>query len=129
MHKYDGTSFHHVDDNFGPNPGSDKKRLSLTQETDDPSTWIWTSADSMFLNLINEAHQRNIKIVIDGVFNHSGTTFFAFRDLQINQMNSIYADWYDVKQWDNPDTEENEFDYKGWCDELSLCLCHVGFFY
>jgi glycosidase len=120
MHKYDGTSFHHVDDNFGPDPDRDKKKLREAGETDDPMTWIWTSADSLFLRLIKEAHTRNIRIVIDGVFNHTGTQFFAFQDLRRNQIRSKYADWYDVKTWDNPATAEDEFEYKGWWDVKTL---------
>jgi cyclomaltodextrinase len=114
LHKYDGSSYHHIDDNFGSNPTADKKRLEEANETEDPATWIWTSADSVFLELIKEAHKRDIKIVIDGVFNHTGQAFFAFKDIRKNQANSKYANWYDVISWDNPETPENEFDFKGW---------------
>jgi cyclomaltodextrinase / maltogenic alpha-amylase / neopullulanase len=113
-HKYDATSYHHIDDNFGPNPRDDKKRLSESKETGDPSTWIWTKADSTFLYLIKEAHKRNIKIVIDGVFNHSGPDFFAFKDIVENGKNSSYVDWYTIKSWDDPATPEDEFDYDCW---------------
>lgn len=114
LHKYDGASYHHIEDNFGPNPAEDKRRIALANETDDPDTWIWTKADSTFLKLIKEAHKRDIKIVIDGVFNHTGTAFFAFKDIVEEQQKSIYAEWYDVIEWDDPDTEKNEFDHKGW---------------
>jgi len=114
LHKYDATSYHHIDDNFGPNPDNDKKRLEATNETGDPSTWIWTKADSTFLELIKEAHKRNIKIVIDGVFNHSGPEFFAFKDIVENGKNSNYVDWYTIKSWDDPNTPEDEFDYDCW---------------
>ena len=120
LHKYDGASFHHIDDNFGLNPDRDKQRLAIAQETDDPKTWIFTSADSVFLDLIKEAHNRNIRIVIDGVFNHTGTEFFAFKDIQKNGAASRYADWYDVTSWDDPNTEKNEFDYKGWWGNKGL---------
>ncbi|MCB0283038.1 MAG: alpha-glucosidase C-terminal domain-containing protein [Calditrichae bacterium] len=120
LHKYDGSTFHHIDDNFGRNPQSDRDRLAAAHETDNPQSWIWTSADSVFLQLISQAHKKNIRIVIDGVFNHTGTEFFAFSDLQKNGQNSIYADWYDVISWDNPETDKNEFDYKGWYGHKSL---------
>lgn len=81
MHKYDGSNYHHIDDNFGPDSAGDKARLAKAQETDDPKTWIWTSADKTFLQLVQEAHKRNIKVVIDGVFNHTGRAFFAFKDI------------------------------------------------
>ena len=114
LHKYDGSSFHHIDDNFGPAPERDKRRIAAANETEDPGTWIWTSADSTFLRLIREAHNRDIRIVIDGVFNHSGVEFFAMQDLMEHGKESRYSHWYEVTSWDNPSTPENEFDYEGW---------------
>ena len=46
--------------------------------------------------LVNECHKRNIKIVFDAVFNHSGDDFFAFKDLIERGENSKYKDWYIV---------------------------------
>lgn len=114
LHKYDAAMYHHIDDNFGPAPQRDKTRIAKANENENPSSWIWTSADSTFLRLIEEAHKRGIKIVIDGVFNHTGVEFFAMKDLQKNGKNSRYANWYEVKSWDDPSTPENEFDYEGW---------------
>lgn len=114
LHKYDGATFHHIDNNFGRDSRGDLRRLATARETEDPSTWIWTSADSVFLELIHEAHKRHIRIVIDGVFNHTGTAFFAFKDVLEKGKASRYADWYDVTAWDDPETPTNEFDYKGW---------------
>ncbi len=112
LHKYDGNSFHHIDPNFGPNPEGDLALIA--KETADPDTWVWTSADSLFLTLIREAKARGMHIVIDGVFNHSGRDFFAFDDLRRNQEKSPYKDWYMVEQFDNPATDTSEFKYKGW---------------
>ncbi len=120
LHKYDGSTYHHIDNNFGPDAMGDLKRLQEAKETEDPSTWIWTKADSMFLKLIQEAHARDIKIVIDGVFNHTGTEFFAFKDIIKNQQKSRYAHWYSITRWDDLQTPENEFDYKGWWGVKSL---------
>jgi len=114
LHKYDGSTFHHIDDNFGPDAAADKAALAQAAESADPSTWIWTTADSAFLKLISEAHKRDIRVVIDGVFNHTGTEFFAFKDVVSSQQQSPYANWYDIKSWDDPSTEENEFEYSGW---------------
>lgn len=44
--------------------------------------------------LVEKCHERNIRIVFDAVFNHSGSDFFAFRDLLKNQEKSNYKDWY-----------------------------------
>jgi len=113
LHKYDASMYHHIDNNFGPDPEGDRK-IWESENPADPNTWQWTSADKLFLNLIKEAHKRNIKIIIDGVFNHTGTTFWAFQDILKNQQNSPYKDWYTIKKFDDPSTPENEFDYQGW---------------
>ena len=118
LHKYDASSYHHIDNNFGPDRDGD---LHLTErETDAPESWSWTAADTTFLALIREAHARNIRIVIDGVFNHSGTRFWAFEDIVKNQQRSPYHAWFDVRSWDDPATPQNEFDFKGWWDHKSL---------
>ncbi|MDP2208350.1 MAG: alpha-amylase family glycosyl hydrolase [Bacteroidota bacterium] len=113
LHKYDATFYHHVDNNFGPNPELDVEIWSKENPAD-PSTWLWTSADSLFLKLIRECHNRNMKIIIDGVFNHVGMTFWAFEDVKKNKEKSAYYDWFTIKQWDNPVTTKDEFEYKGW---------------
>lgn len=118
LHKYDASYYHHIDKNFGPDAAGDRKLMEL--EDDNPATWHWTAADSLFLKLIRAAHARHIRIIIDGVFNHSGTRSFAFRDVVKNQRRSRYAEWYDIRQWDDPATPANEFRYKGWWDEPTL---------
>ncbi len=61
-----------------------------------------------------------MKVILDGVFNHTGRGCFAFRDLVEKQERSAYKDWYVVTSFDNPDTLRNEFDYKGWWGHKSL---------
>ena len=53
-------------------------------------------------------------IIIDGVFNHVGIPFWAMDDVMKNGRNSKYADWFIIESWDDPETEINEFSYKGW---------------
>ncbi|MDX1419856.1 MAG: glycoside hydrolase family 13 protein [Rubricoccaceae bacterium] len=118
LHKYDGNTFHHVDPHFGPDPAGDFALMA--EETSDPDTWHWTEADKLFLELIEQARARGIRVVIDGVFNHTGRDFFAFEDLRERQQDSPYADWYIVRAFDDPATPENEFDYKGWWDVDTL---------
>jgi glycosidase len=113
MHKYDATYYHHIDRNFGPNPTADITQFA-SENPADPSTWAWSSADSLFLQLIQQAHQRGIKVIIDGVFNHTGTEFWAFQHLLEHQEDSPYKHWYSVLSFDDPSTSENEFDYEGW---------------
>ena len=118
LHKYDASTYHHIDHTFGPDARGDLELIK--GETDDPSTWKWTAADSLFLRLVKEAHRRGIKVIIDGVFNHCGTRFWAFQDVIKNQQRSRYADWFEIKRWDNPATPQDEFDYKGWWDIKEL---------
>lgn len=113
LHKYDASAYHHIDRNFGPNPRDDEQLIS-SENPADPASWQWTSADKLFLELIHQAHNRNIKIVLDGVFNHVGMTFWAFRDVVKNQQNSAYASWFTINRWDDPATPANEFDYVDW---------------
>ncbi|MEM6646494.1 MAG: glycoside hydrolase family 13 protein [Bacteroidota bacterium] len=112
LHKYDGNSFHHIDPYFGPDPEGDLALIA--DETADPETWQWTAADRLFLDLLTEARARGIRVVIDGVWNHTGRDFFAFADLRARQGDSPYADWYVVEQFDDPATPEREFAYEGW---------------
>ncbi len=119
LHKYDGSSYHHIDVNFGPDPKGDRKLMS-EEIPDNPETWKWTAADKLFLKLIDEVHKRGMKIIIDGVFNHTGVQFWAFQDIVKNQSKSKYADWYRVEKFDDPTTLQNEFEYKGWWGTKSL---------
>lgn len=119
LHKYDGSTFHHIDINFGPNPNEDEKIIS-SEIPHDSGTWEWSSADKLFLQLIKEVHKRNMKIIIDGVFNHTGRNFWAFKDIVEKGENSLYKNWYRINSFDDPSTEKNEFDYKGWWNIASL---------
>ena len=119
LHKYDASTYHHIDVNFGPDPEGDRK-LIKSEIPDDPITWKWTEADKLFIKLLDEAHKRNIKIIIDGVFNHTGVQFWAFQDILKNGENSKYKDWYRINDFDDPTTPANEFNYDGWWGVKSL---------
>ena len=118
LHKYDGNSFHHIDPHFGPDPEGDLRRIA--DESANPATWEWTEADKMFLELLKECKARGIRVIIDGVWNHTGRDFFAFRDIRRNHRKSRYASWYAIKSFDDPRTARNEFDYHGWFGFKSL---------
>ncbi len=112
LHKYDGAMYHHIEPTFGPDPEGDKAIIAAENPID-PSTWQWTSADKLALELIQECHERNIKIIFDGVFNHLGRNSFAFVDVVKNQQNSIYKDWFTIKSWEDK-TKGTTFQYEGW---------------
>ena len=72
-HKYNTEDYYTIDPEFGSN--------ELVKE------------------LIDKCHKKNIKIIFDAVFNHSGDDFFAFKDVLINQKNSKYSDWYIINNF------------------------------
>jgi cyclomaltodextrinase len=118
LHKYDGNSYHHIDPFFGPDPEGDLAIIG--RETNDSRTWQWTAADKLFLDLLKQCHERGMHVIIDGVFNHTGRDFFAFKDIRQNQKNSRYKNWYAIESFDDPRTKRNEFSYKGWWGHASL---------
>ena len=118
LHKYDGNTFHHVDPHFGPDPEGDFALMAT--ETSDPATWKWTAADKLFMEVVKQCHDRGMRVVLDGVFNHTGIGFFAFENLRKLQQDSPYRDWYIVQSYDNPATPVNEFNYKAWWGVMTL---------
>jgi glycosidase len=114
LHKYDARNYRHIDRNFGPDPRGDEARMA-EEDPADPASWGWTAADSLFLALVKEVHRRDMRIIVDYSWNHTGITFWAWKDVLENQNSSVYADWYAIEQFDDaatPDT--NEFTYSGW---------------
>lgn len=67
-HKYDTIDYYSIDPSFG-----------TTQD---------------LAELVEKAHAMGIRVMLDAVFNHSGTEFFAFSDLKKNKENSPYRDWF-----------------------------------
>ncbi len=65
-------------------------------------------------NFVSECHKQGIRVIFDGVFNHTGRDFFAFKDLQQNRENSQYKDWYcNVNFWGN-NSYNDGFSYDNW---------------
>ena len=65
-------------------------------------------------NFVKACHDKGIRVIFDGVFNHTGRDFFAFRDIQKNREHSPYVNWYcNVNFGGN--TEYNDgFSYENW---------------
>lgn len=65
-------------------------------------------------NFVAECHTQGIRVILDGVFNHTGRDFFAFKDIQQNRENSRYKNWYcNINFGGN--TEYNDgFSYENW---------------
>lgn len=67
-HKYDTIDYYKVDPTFGTNED--------------------------LIRLVNQAHALGMRVILDGVFNHTAPEFFAFRDLEENWEKTPYRNWY-----------------------------------
>ena len=112
-HKYDTIDYLHIDPCLG------------------------TDAD--FRQLVEECHARGMRVILDGVFNHCGAQFFAFRDVLEKQRESRYVDWFYRLQFPVTYPEAGERpNYECFCyerlmpkldtsnDEVRDYLCGVG---
>ncbi len=113
-HKYDLLDYYHIDPCFG--------------------------TDEDFEELVRVFHKNNIRVIIDGVFNHCGWKFFAFEDVVQNGEKSKYKDWfyglsYPVIRPDNGEDYPNYecFGYERLMPKLNLAneeakkyFCDVG---
>ncbi len=58
-------------------------------------------------------HQAGIRVMLDGVFNHVGRGFWAFRDVQQKKWESPYKDWFHLS-FDGNSSYNDGFWYEGW---------------
>ena len=94
QHGYDTADYYHVD-----------KRLG-TNET---------------LKYFSKELQKNdIKLVLDGVFNHVGRDFWAFKDLQMNGQNSKFVDWFSGIDFRKKSPYSDNFNYDCWSGHYNL---------
>ena len=91
-HKYNTTDYYEVDPSFG-------------------------NKDSL-KRLVKELHQRQIRIILDGVFNHCGDTFWAFQDVIEKGAKSKYKDWFIIKNY--PIVKYPEPNYRCWMGTSSM---------
>lgn len=49
--------------------------------------------------LLRETRRRNIRVILDGVFNHAGRGFFYFNDVLENGPKSPFVDWFKIRGW------------------------------
>lgn len=87
-HKYDISDYYRIDPHFG--------------------------TESQFKLLVDQAHQRGIKVVLDAVFNHCSEDLAQFRDVVQNGRNSKYFDWF-IIDGDTVDTKRGNYEYFGVC--------------
>ncbi len=63
---------------------------------------------------VSLCHEKGIRVVFDGVFNHTGRDFFAFRDLIQNRENSPYKDWYCNVNFFGNNEYDDHLSYDNW---------------
>ena len=63
--------------------------------------------------VIAALHEAGIRVVLDGVFNHVGRGFWAFRDVQEKKWDSQYKDWFHIS-FDGNSGYNDGFWYEGW---------------
>lgn len=52
-----------------------------------------------FRQLLDAAHGRGMRLILDGVFNHCGRGFFAFSDVLDNEVDSPYREWFHIQRF------------------------------
>ncbi len=98
-HKYNIDDYYRIDPSFG-----DKKDLK---------------------ELVQKAHQAGMRVILDGVFNHTGIDFFAFRDIMEKGKASPYLNWYYIEdfplimEWGKRPNYKT-FSYAGMMPKLNL---------
>lgn len=76
-----------------------------------------------FAAFVRQCHDAGIRVVVDGVFNHTGRQFFAFQDIQERREASPYCGWYRGINfgWNSP--MGDSFGYDAWQGHFELpCL-------
>ena len=68
--------------------------------------------------LVEKAHNNGIKIIFDAVFNHSGSDFFAFKDLIKNQQQSKYKEWYFIDSWPVSQAKDKYYTFANGCENM-----------
>ena len=72
-----------------------------------------------FKEVCDDLHKHNVKIVLDGVFNHVGRGFWAFKDVQEKKWDSPYKDWFHIS-FDGNSCYDDGFWYEGWEGHFEL---------
>lgn len=65
-------------------------------------------------NFVKECHKQGIRVILDGVFNHTGRDFFAYKDIKENREISQYQDWYCNVNFRGNNSFNDGFSYENW---------------
>lgn len=67
-----------------------------------------------FTEFVRRCHDEGIRVIVDGVFNHTGRDFFAFRDIREKREASAYRDWYRGVNFHGNNSFGDGFGYENW---------------
>jgi glycosidase len=74
-----------------------------------------------FKALLDAAHAADIRVVLDGVFNHASRGFFFFHDILENGSHSPWVDWFRIQGWPlSPYDGDRPANYVSWADNRAL---------
>ncbi|MBU1107108.1 MAG: alpha-glucosidase C-terminal domain-containing protein [Candidatus Riflebacteria bacterium] len=99
-HGYDTANFYEVDRRLGSN-----------------ETLAW---------VVRRFHEQGIRVVLDGVFNHVGRNFWAFRDVIDKGENSQFVDWFAGLDFTRRSQNGDNFSYEGWNGNYDLVKLNLA---
>ena len=79
-----------------------------------------------FKKICDTLHANGIRVLLDGVFNHVGRDFFAFKDLQQRGMGSAYVSWFQNIRFDQQSPYGDHFSYEGWAGFYDLVKLNLS---
>ena len=83
--------------------------------------------DHQTLQRLSEVlHRRGMRLVLDGVFNHVGRDFWAFKDVIENGPNSDYKDWFHNLRFGEGSPKGDPFTYESWHGHYSLVKLNLS---
>jgi cyclomaltodextrinase / maltogenic alpha-amylase / neopullulanase len=82
--------------------------------------------DETLRRFVAASHAAGIKVVLDGVFNHVGRDFWAFRDVQANGETSAFRDWFAGLRFDARSPYGDPFAYDAWSGNFDLVKLNLG---
>lgn len=72
------------------------------------------------IRVCEQLQSQQIRVVFDGVFNHVGRNFWAFRDVLENKQNSRYCDWFSNINFAYGSPMGDSFTYDAWEGHYNL---------
>ena len=75
--------------------------------------------------LSDQIHTCGMRLILDGVFNHVGRDFWAFRDLQRNGEQSTYKDWFEGVHFGSRSPYGDAFNYQPWEGHYDLARLNL----